>query len=181
MRYLKFFESFAVNEEVDQLLMAGIAKNIYLMLKDMPINQPLDREGKPMLNVRGEEIKYDSKAKMDYQNASMGAKGYAKYLNRESSSEITVAYHVDSLYALGFQKKEEAEKILKDVLAKYPEEVSGEIKYNPGVSVGGKEWPDTHGFMLRLKQPEQRSDFDLGNMSFVKKKNRNDRKREERK
>ena len=28
MRYLKFFESFAVNEEVDQLLMAGIAKSV---------------------------------------------------------------------------------------------------------------------------------------------------------
>jgi hypothetical protein len=176
MKYIKLFENFNVNEEVDQLLMAGIAKNIYLKLKNMPINQPVDKEGKPMLNVRGEEIKYNSKAKMDYQNASMGAKGYAKYLNRESNSEITVAYNVENLYTLGFQKKEEAEDILKYILSEYPDEVSGEIKFNPGE----RGWSDTYGVALRLNQPNQRSKFDLG-AGYVKRKNSNDRKREERK
>jgi hypothetical protein len=176
MKYIKLFENFSINEEVDQLVMAGIAKNVYLKLKDMPINQPVDKEGKPKMNVRGEEIKYNSKAKMDYQNASMGEKGYAKYLNRESNSEITVAYNVNYLYILGFQKKEEAEEILKYVLSKYPEEVSGEIKFNPGLS----DWSDTYAVALSLNQPDQRSKFDLS-AGYVKRKNSNDRKREERK
>jgi|694.fasta_scaffold85088_5 hypothetical protein len=175
MKHIKLFENF-INEEVDISLMSGIAKNLYLELKKKPINQPLSKEGKPMLNIKGEPIKYTDKIKMTYQNEKLGKLGTAKYINREGSEELHLSYHVSYIYITGFQKKEEAEETIKSVLNKYPKDITGEVKFNPGE----RGWGDTYGVSLSLKQAERRSKFDLGT-GFSSRENKNDRKRKKKK
>ena len=174
MKYIRPFENF-MNEEVDSSLMGGIAKNLYLELKKKPINQPLSKDGKPMLNIHGDPIKYNDKIKMTYQNEKLGKLGRAKYINREGGDELHLAYHVNFIHITGFQKKEEAEESLKSVLNKYPKDVTGEIK----LIEGERGWGDTYSVSIRLKQQEQRSRFNVNTMNYNRAENKNDRKRKE--
>jgi len=162
-------------DEVDSSLLGGIAKNMYLDIKKLPVNQPLNKEGKPMMNVKGEPIKYTDKVKMYYQNASLAKKGAAKDINRAGGDEVTLWYTVDYINALGFIKKEEAEKVLQNILSKYPKEVTGEVKVNPGE----RGWGDTYTVTIRLNKQDQRSKYNVNTYSYSRAQNSNDRKRAE--
>ena len=61
-------ESKGILNEVDASVMGGIAKNLYLYLSKMKVNNPLDINGAPLKNVKGEVITNSSKVKMSYQN-----------------------------------------------------------------------------------------------------------------
>ena len=64
MKHIKLFENFSLNEEVDTSLLGGVAKNLYLYLSKMQPNNPLDINGEPLKNVKGEIIKYNTKVKI---------------------------------------------------------------------------------------------------------------------
>ena len=135
MKYIKLFENF-LNEEVDTSLLGGVAKNLYLYLSKMQPNNPLDINGEPLKNIKGDIIKNNTKVKMDYQNSSMGMdklakQGRAKQIGEKAGSdEIRLSYYMDMIMASGFVKKEEADAALVEMMKKYPKEIKGEVKTN---------------------------------------------------
>jgi hypothetical protein len=160
MKYIKLFESFSLNEEVDTSLMGGVAKNMYLYLKGMRPNNPLDINGDPLKNVKGEIITNNTKVKMNYQNSSVGMdklamQGKAKDFGNINGSEITLHYSMDMIHALGFVKKEEAESTLEEMLKKYPKEIKGEVRTNKMDYDWAKDYAPTYSILIKLKSDEE--------------------------
>ena len=165
MKHIKLFENFSLNEEVDTSLLSGIAKNLYLYLKDMKPNNPLDINGEPLKNVKGEIIKSNPKVKMFYQNSSVGmnklamqgkAKGLEKNIQgNENNAEISLNYNIDMINALGFVKKEEAEATLKEMLNKYPKEITGEVKTNKMDYDWAKDYAPRYSIIITMKSDKE--------------------------
>ena len=165
MKYIKLFENFSLNEEVDTSLLSGVAKNLYLYLKDMKPNNPLDINGEPLKNVKGEIIKSNQKVKMFYQNSSVGMnklaiQGKAKELEKsiqdnQNNAEISLNYHIDMINALGFVKKEEAESTLKEMLNKYPKEITGEVKTNKMDYDWAKDYAPRYSIIITMKSDKE--------------------------
>jgi hypothetical protein len=161
MKYIKLFENFFLNEEVDSSLMGGVAKNMYLHLKDMRPNNPLDINGEPLKNIKGEVITNKTKVKMTYQNSSVGMdklamQGRAKEIqNGGGGAEISLNYHLNMIYALGFVKKEEAESILEEMLKKYPKEIKGEVRTNKMDYDWAKNYAPTYSIIITMKSDEE--------------------------
>jgi len=165
MKHIKLFENFSLNEEVDTSLLSGIAKNLYLYLKDMKPNNPLDINGEPLKNVKGEIIKSNPKVKMFYQNSSVGmnklamqgkAKGLEKNIQgNENNAEISLNYNIDMINALGFVKKEEAEATLKEMLNKYPKEITGEVRINKMDYDWAKDYAPRYSIIITMKSDKE--------------------------
>ena len=165
MKYIKLFEKFALNEEVDTSILSGIAKNLYLYLKDMKPNNPLDINGEPLKNIKGEIIKSNPKVKMFYQNSSVGmnklamqgkAKGLEKNIQgNENNAEISLNYNIDMINALGFVKKEEAESALKQMLNKYPKEITGEVETNKMNYDWAKDYAPRYSIIITMKSDKE--------------------------
>ena len=165
MKYIKLFENFALNEEVDTSLLSGIAKNLYLYLKDMKPNNPLDINGEPLKNIKGEIIKSNPKVKMFYQNSSVGmnklamqgkAKGLEKNIQgNENNAEISLNYNIDMINALGCVKKEEAESALKQMLNKYPKEITGEVETNKMNYDWAKDYAPRYSIIITMKSDKE--------------------------
>jgi hypothetical protein len=165
MKHIKLFENFSLNEEVDTSLLSGIAKNLYLYLKDMKPNNPLDINGEPLKNVKGEIIKSNPKVKMLYQNSSVGmnklamqgkAKGLEKNIQgNENNAEISLNYNIDMINALGFVKKEEAEATLKEILKKYSKEITGEVRINKMDYDWAKDYAPRYSIIITMKSDKE--------------------------
>jgi hypothetical protein len=165
MKYIKLFENFSLNEEVDTSLLSGIAKNLYLYLKDMKPNNPLDINGEPLKNVKGEIIKSNPKVKMLYQNSSVGmnklamqgkAKGLEKNIqDNQNNAEISLNYSIDMINALGFVKKEEAEATLKEILKKYSKEITGEVRINKMDYDWAKDYAPRYSIIITMKSDKE--------------------------
>jgi hypothetical protein len=168
MKYIKLFENFLMVNEADASLIGGIAKNLYLYLKDMKSNNPVDVNGEPLKNVKGDIITNDKKVKMSYQNSSVGMdklamQGRAKEIGNINSSEISLHYSMDMIYALGFVKKEEAEKTLQEILKKYPNQIKGDVKENKMEYDWAKNYAPTYSITINMK-----SDKELGRTQSAK-------------
>jgi len=165
MKHIKLFENFSLNEEVDTSLLSGIAKNLYLYLKDMKPNNPLDINGEPLKNVKGEIIKSNPKVKMFYQNSSVGmnklamqgkAKGLEKNIQgNENNAEISLNYNIDMINALGFVKKEEAEATLEEILKRYPKEITGEVETNKMDYDWAKDYAPRYSIIITMKSDKE--------------------------
>lgn len=165
MKHIKLFENFSLNEEVDTSLLSGIAKNLYLYLKDMKPNNPLDINGEPLKNVKGEIIKSNPKVKMFYQNSSVGmnklamqgkAKGFEKNIQgNENNAEISLNYNIDMINALGFVKKEEAEATLEEILKRYPKEITGEVETNKMDYDWAKDYAPRYSIIITMKSDKE--------------------------
>jgi hypothetical protein len=160
MKHIKLFESFSLNEEVDTSLMGGVAKNMYLYLKGMGPNNPVDINGDPLKNVKGEVITHNTKVKMTYQNSSVGMdklamQGKAKDFGNINASEISLHYSMDMIHALGFVKKEEAESALKEMINKYPKEITGEVKTNKMDYDWAKDYAPTYSVIITMKSDKE--------------------------
>lgn len=149
--------------ELDASLLSGIAKNLYLYLGKMKPNNPLDVNGDPLKNIKGEPITYNKKVTMTYQNPELGKQGKAKELGKviqgnviTSNPEVTVSYYGSIILVGDFVKKEEAESALKYILDKYPNQLTG-LNGEPTVRTHKMdyEWAKNHAprynFELRLK------------------------------
>lgn len=159
MKYIKLFENF-LNEEVDTSLLGGIAKNLYLYLKDMKPNNPLDINGEPLKNIKGDIIKKDTKVKMTYQNSSVGMdklamQGRAKDFGDINGSEISLHYSMDMIHALGFVNKEEADAALAEMMKKYPKEIKGEVKTNKSEYDWAKNHAPTYSIIITMKNDKE--------------------------
>jgi hypothetical protein len=151
--------------EVDASVMGGIAKNLYLYLGKMKPNNPLDINGAPLKNVKGEIIKKEPKVKMIYQNASAGLnnlamQGKAKELEKshqgnQNSSEITLWYSMDYINALGFAKKEEADAALQEILKKYGQQVTGSVQTNKMDYEWAKDYAPTYSITINMKSDKE--------------------------
>ena len=151
--------------EADETLMGGIAKNLYLYLSKMKPNNPLDTNGQPLQNVKGEIIKNDPKVKMIYQNASTGLnnlamQGKAKELEKshqgnQNNAEITIWYTSNAINALGFVKKEEAEAALKVIVGKYPKEVTGTVNTNKMDYEWAKNYAPKYSIYITMKSDKE--------------------------
>jgi hypothetical protein len=151
--------------EADETLMGGIAKNLYLYLSKMKPNNPLDTNGQPLQNVKGEIIKNDPKVKMIYQNASTGLnnlamQGKAKELEKshqgnQNNAEITIWYTSNAINALGFVKKEEAEAALKVIVDKYPKEVTGTVNTNKMDYEWAKNYAPEYSIYITMKSDKE--------------------------
>ena len=161
MKHIKLFENFSLNEEVDTSLLGGVAKNLYLYLSKMQPNNPLDINGEPLKNVKGEIIKYNTKVKMSYQNSSMGMdklamQGRAKQIGEKAGSdEITLNYYMDMIMALGFVKKEEADAALAEMMKKYPKEIKGEVKTNKSEYDWAKNHAPKYSIIITMKNDKE--------------------------
>ena len=148
--------------EADSSLMGGIAKNIYLYLKKMKPNNPIDINGSNLKNVKGEDITHDTKVKADYQNPSVGMdkfmnQGKAKRLGGKEigGNEVSLSYFGNQILALGFVKKEEAQKVLDEVLKKYPKQVTGEIQTKKMEYDWAKNYAPTYGLKITMKDDKE--------------------------
>jgi hypothetical protein len=151
-------------EEVDSSLLGGIAKNLYLYLSKLKPNNPVDINGAPLKNVKGDPITHDKKVKMSYQNAQLAKQGKAKELGKivqggvvTSNPEVSVNYYGNSnIFVNGFVKKEEAEAALKYILDKYPNQLTG-LRGEPTVVPHkmdyewAKNYAPDYGFDIKLK------------------------------
>ena len=160
MKYIKLFENFIMVNEADTSLIGGIAKNLYLYLKDMKSNNPVNVNGEPLKNDKGDIITNDKKVKMTYQNSSVGMnklamQGKAKDFGNINTSEISLHYSMDMIHALGFVKKEEAESALKEMLNKYPKEITGEVKTNKMDYDWAKDYAPTYSIIIKMKSDEE--------------------------
>ena len=160
MKYIKLFENFIMVNEADTSLIGGIAKNLYLYLKDMKSNNPVNVNGEPLKNDKGDIITNDKKVKMTYQNSSVGMnklamQGKAKDFGNINTSEISLHYSMDMIHALGFVKKEEAESALKEMLNKYPKEITGEVKTNKMDYDWAKDYVPTYSIIIKMKSDEE--------------------------
>ena len=161
MKYIKLFENFLITE-ADTSIMGGIAKNLYLYLGKMKPNNPVDVNGEPLKNDKGDIITNNQKVKMTYQNSSVGMdklamQGRAKEFGNINGAEISLNYSMDMIYALGFVKKEEAESALKEILNKYPKEITGEVKTNKMDYAWAKDYAPTYSIMIKMKSDEERA------------------------
>ena len=154
-------ESKGILNEVDASVMGGIAKNLYLYLSKMKVNNPLDINGAPLKNVKGEVITNSSKVKMSYQNSSSGMdklamQGKAKELGGKAiqGSEVSLNYSLDQIYALGFVKKEEADAALQEILKKYPQ-VIGSVKTNKMDYEWAKDYAPTYSITINMKSDKE--------------------------
>ena len=154
-------------DEVDNSLLSGIAKNLYLYLSKMKPNDPLDVNGAPLKNVKGEPITHNKKVKMTYQNPKLATQGKAKDLGKvvqggviTSNPEVGISYYVDIIFVNGFVKKEEAEAALKYILDKYPNQLTG-LRGEPTVVAHkmdyewAKNYAPTYEFELKLKSDKE--------------------------
>ena len=150
-------------EEVDSSLLGGIAKNMYLYLSKMKPNNPLDINGAPLKNIKGDPIIHNKKAKMTYQNSELAKQGKAKELGKivqggviTNNDEVSVSYYGNIIFVGGFVKKEEAEAALKYILDKYPTQLTG-LHGEPKVVADkmnyewAKNYAPTYSFDLMLK------------------------------
>lgn len=152
-------------DEVDSSLLGGVAKNLYLYLSKMKPNNPVDVDGNPLKNVKGDIIKNDPKVKMTYQNTSVGMdklamQGKSKELEKshqgnQHNAEITLSYSGNMIYALGFVKKEEAESALKEMLNKYPKEITGEVKTDKMEYDWAKHYAPTYSITITMKSDKE--------------------------
>jgi len=153
--------------ELDASILSGIAKNLYLHLSKIKPNDPLDINGAPLKNVKGEPITYNKKVTMTYQNPELGKKGIAKDLGRvvqgnviTSSPEVTISYYASIIFVGDFVKKEEAEEALKFILNKYPNQLTG-LRGEPKVVAHkmdyewAKNYAPRYQFELRLKDDKE--------------------------
>ena len=164
MKHIKLFESFLLNE-ADTSIMGGIAKNLYLYLSKMKPNNPLDINGSPLKNVKGEIIVNNPKVKMSYQNASPGMNNLAKQgkakeiqtriQGNQNYPEITIFYSLNTINALGFVKKEEAELALQEILKKYPKEITGEISTYKMDYEWAKHYAPTYSLYITMKNDKE--------------------------
>jgi len=150
-------------EEVDDSLLGGIAKNLYLYLSKMTPNNPVDVNGAPLKNIKGEPITASPKVKMTYQNPELGKKGQAKELEKiaqgsdnTSNAEVSIRYMANIIFVGEFVKKEEAEAALKFILDKYPNQLEGlngepEVQTNKPEYNWAKDYAPRYSFELRLK------------------------------
>jgi len=142
--------------EADTSIIGGIAKNLYLYLSKMKVNNPLDINGSPLKNVKGEPITNSAKVKMSYQNSSVGMdklamQGKAKELGGGiQGSEVYLNYSLDQIYALGFVNQEEAKNALNEILKKYGNQVTGIVNTNK-MEYGAP----TYSILIRLKDNKQ--------------------------
>jgi hypothetical protein len=150
--------------EVDTSLLGGIAKNLYLYLSKLKPNNPVDINGTPLKNIKGDPITHDKKVKMSYQNAQLAKQGKAKELGKivqggvvTSRPEVSVNYYGNSnIFVGGFVKKEEAEAALKYILDKYPNQLTG-LRGEPTVVPHkmdyewAKNYAPDYGFDIKLK------------------------------
>lgn len=160
MKHIKLFENFLTLNEADASIMGGIAKNLYLDLSKMKPNNPVDLNGEPLKNVKGDIITNDKKVKMSYQNSSVGMdklamQGRAKEIGNINGSEISLHYSMDMIYALGFVKKEEAENALNKILEKYPTEITGNIRTNKMEYDWAKNYAPTYSITINMKSDKE--------------------------
>ena len=153
--------------EADTSIIAGIAKNLYLYLKKMRPNNPLDINGSTLKNVKGEDITHNSKVKMSYQNSSVGMdkmamQGRAKELGKniqggvnQNNSEVSLNYSVDQIYALGFVNQEEAKNALNEILKKYGNQVTGTVETKKMDYDWAKNYAPTYSILIRMKDDKQ--------------------------
>jgi hypothetical protein len=159
MKHIKLFENFLTLNEADASIMGGIAKNLYLDLSKMKPNNPVDLNGEPLKNVKGDIITHDKKVKMTYQNSSEGMnklamQGRAKEFG-DIGSEITLHYSMNRIYALGFVKKEEAESSLKEMLSKYPKEITGKVETDKMDYEWAKHYAPTYSITINMKSDKE--------------------------
>jgi hypothetical protein len=153
--------------EVDESILGGIAKNLYLYLSKMKPNNPLDINGSPLKNVKGDPITSNKKVTMTYQNPELGKKGLAKDLGTiaqggviQSRPEVTINYYSNIIFVGGFVKKEEAEAALKYILDKYPNQLKG-LRGEPKVVANkmdyewAKNYAPKYSFELALKDDKE--------------------------
>jgi hypothetical protein len=150
-----------VINEADTSLISGIAKNLYLYLGRMKQHNPIDLDGKPLINVKGDIITHDKKVKMTYQNSAEGMnklamQGKAKELG-SWGAEITIYYHINIIHALGFVKKEEAESALKEILNKYSNQVKGEVRTNKMEYDWAKHYAPTYSIIIKMKDDKEQA------------------------
>ena len=145
-------------EEVDSSLLGGIAKNLYLYLSKMKPNNPVDINGSTLKNVKGDDITHDRKVAADYQNPSVGMdkfvkQGKAKRLGGKEigGNEVSLSYFGNQILALGFVKKEEAQKALDEVLKKYSKQVTGEIQTDKMSYDWAKHYAPTYTLKITMK------------------------------
>jgi hypothetical protein len=158
-------ESKGILNEVDASVMGGIAKNLYLYLSKMKPNNPLDINGAPLKNVKGEIIKKEPKVKMIYQNASAGLnnlamQGKVKELEKshqgnQYNAEITLWYTSNAIHALGFAKKEEADAALQEILKKYGQQVTGTVNTKIMDYEWAKDYAPTYSITIDLKSDKE--------------------------
>lgn len=148
--------------EADSSLMGGIVKNIYLYLKKMEPNNPIDINGSTLKNVKGEDITHDTKVKADYQNPSVGMdkfmnQGKAKRLGGKEigGNEVSLSYFGNQILALGFVKKEEAQKVLDEVLKKYSKQVKGQIQTHKMEYDWAKNYAPTYTLKITMKDDKE--------------------------
>jgi hypothetical protein len=154
-------------EEVDSSLLGGIAKNLYLYLSKMKPNNPVDVNGAPLKNVKGNIITASPKVRMTYQNPELGKKGQAKELeniaqggDNTSNPEVNISYMANYILVGQFVKKEEAEAALKYILDKYPNQLNG-INGEPKVESNklsyewAKDYAPRYSFSLILKDDKE--------------------------
>jgi hypothetical protein len=147
-------------DEVDTSLLGGIAKNLYLYLNKLKPNDPVDVNGAPLKNVKGNPITHNKKAKMTYQNPELAKKGRAKNFGNINDTEVSVSYYANIIFISGFVKKEEAEAALKYILDKYPNQLTG-LRGEPKVvahkidAEWAKNYAPTYDFELKLKDDKE--------------------------
>jgi hypothetical protein len=155
-------------EEVDDSLLGGIAKNMYLYLSKIKPNNPVDIDGTPLKNIKGNPITHDKKAEMTYQNPELAKQGKAKELRKIAQGEnfrnpeVSISYYGGSIiFVSGFVKKEEAEAALKYILDKYPNKFKSLYSAEPKVVANktdyewAKNYAPRYDFDLKLKDDKE--------------------------
>lgn len=124
----------------------------------MKPNNPVDVNGAPLKNVKGDVITHNKKVDMTYQNASVGMdklanQGKANQLGRnpQNNPEISISYMINMIQALGFVKKEEAEAALEEMLKKYPKELTGEVRTDKMDYNWAKHYAPTYAIIIKMK------------------------------
>jgi hypothetical protein len=146
--------------EVDTSLLGGIAKNLYLGISKNKPNNPLDINGTPLKNINGDIITYVKKASMDYQNAATGmnkmaANGKAVQLGKGQGTEVSIFYMNNMINAMGFVRKEEAESALKNILSKYPNQITGKVVENKMEYDWAKNYAPRYSIQINLKNDKE--------------------------
>lgn len=141
--------------EVDTSVMGGVAKKMYLDLSKMKPNFPVDVNGAQLKNDQGGLIGHDKKVKMTYQNSSAGMdklamQGKAKEFGQKGSAEVMLIYSMDSLNALGFVKKSEADAALGAILKQFPQ-VTGKVVEKKMDYDWAKNYAPTYAIYITMK------------------------------
>jgi hypothetical protein len=159
-KYLKSTQAESQLDEADTSIIGSMAKNLYLYLNKLKPNNPVDVNGAPLKNVKGDVITRDKKVKMSYQNSKLANQGKAKTFGNTGGEEVTISSTPGMVHALGFVKKEEAKAALKYILDKYPNQFKG-LHGNPEVYTNKMEYewaknyaPD-YSFALVMKDDKE--------------------------